>query len=238
MSSAQPTGVILLVEDNASILDANRRILEKRGHTVLCAQNLAAARQLLKMQRPDLIVLDIMLPDGDGIDFFKEMRESYHELLGSVPVIFLTSKTQDEEILAGLEAGGNDYITKPYKIAEFCARVQTHLRWSLSKRTELPKVVTKGSITLNLLSRRALLNGADLELTGKDFDLLYLFIQNQGKLLSAEFIYEAVWARPMGEDENAVRTAIKRFRQKIQPAGYDVKASRGKGYIFNEERLL
>ena len=232
MSGADMTGIILLVEDYKKILDANKRVLEARGHTVLCAETLSQARELLQTQRPDLAVLDIMLPDGDGLSFFKEMREGQDAPLGGVPVIFLTGKTEDTEILAGLEAGGNDYITKPYKIAEFCARVQTHLRWQLSKREEVPQMITRGPLSINPVARRAYLNGEDLNLQPKPFGLLLLLVQNENRAFSATELYDAVWDLQMGKDSQALRSAIYEIRSQLDGSGFCISYNRGTGYRF------
>jgi len=112
-------GIVLLLEDNVKILDLNRRMLEREGLTVLAAKTLAEAREQIKLAIPDVAVLDIMLPDGSGLDFLPELRQGG---LG-MPVLFLTAKTERADVLAGLSAGGNDYISKPYDIDEFRARV-------------------------------------------------------------------------------------------------------------------
>jgi len=229
MDSAETAGVILLVEDNMKILAANQWILEEHGYKVLCAETLARARELLSKEKPDVAVLDIMLPDGDGLAFLPELRN-----ICKIPVLFLTSRAEQEEIIKGLRAGSNDYITKPYKIDEFCARVESALKWELSKREEMPKTIIKGSLTLDMLSNQAYLNDQVLDLTKIEFKLLYLCMQNEGKIMSFESIYETVWKRPMIDDKNAVQAAIKRLRQKIESTEYDIYAIRGKGYIFEK----
>jgi DNA-binding response OmpR family regulator len=116
-------GIVLLLEDNPKILDINRRMLEKEGLMVLAAKTVAEARERIKIAIPDAAVLDIMLPDGSGLDFLSELRN-----VCDAPALFLTAKTEREDVLAGLTAGGNDYISKPYDIDEFRARVMGFLR--------------------------------------------------------------------------------------------------------------
>jgi len=116
-------GIVLLLEDNAKILDINRRMLEQEGLIVLTAKTIAEARERLKIAVPDVAVLDIMLPDGSGIDFLSELRK-----VCDAPALFLTAKAEHDDVLAGLTAGGNDYITKPYDIDEFRMRVISFLR--------------------------------------------------------------------------------------------------------------
>ncbi|MDR2572344.1 MAG: response regulator [Oscillospiraceae bacterium] len=123
-------GIALLVEDNPKILDLNRRMLEKEGLMVLIAKTIDEARELIKIAVPDVAVLDIMLPDGSGLDFLPELRK-----ISDAPVLFLTARAEREDVLAGLTAGGNDYITKPYDIDEFRARVMGFIRFTESVKT-------------------------------------------------------------------------------------------------------
>lgn len=116
-------GIVLLLEDNPKILDINRRLLEKEGLMVLTAKTVEEARERIKIAIPDAAVLDIMLPDGCGLDFLAELQE-----VCDAPALFLTAKTEREDVLAGLTAGGNDYISKPYDIDEFRARVMGFIR--------------------------------------------------------------------------------------------------------------
>ena len=121
-------GTALLVEDNKKILDINRRVLEKEGITVLTAETIADARERIRNTQPDVAVLDIMLPDGSGLDFLSELRAVCETPSNPVCALFLTAKAERADIIAGLTAGGNDYITKPYDIEEFRMRVLNFLR--------------------------------------------------------------------------------------------------------------
>jgi DNA-binding NarL/FixJ family response regulator len=149
-------GIVLLVEDDTVILNINRRILEKDGLMVLTAKTLAETRERLKIATPNVVVLDIIMPDGNGLDFFTELRQ-----VCSAPVIFLSSKKAPDEVLAGLVAGGNDYITKPYNIDEFRARVLNFLHYeeyvkvSLSHGTPdttISSVLTEKELAIALLT--------------------------------------------------------------------------------------
>jgi len=151
-------GVVLLLEDNAKILDINRRMLEKDGLVVLTAETIAQARERLKIAVPDVAVLDIMLPDGSGLDFLDELRE-----ICDAPVLFLTAKAKRADVLAGLRAGGNDYITKPYDIDEFRMRVTNFIRLSgsaKSSRGVLPAnpLLTEKELVVAMLAARGLIN--------------------------------------------------------------------------------
>ena len=150
-------GTVLLVEDNGKILDINRRILEKEGLAVLSAKTLAEARKYIKIAVPDVAVLDIMLPDGSGIDFLEELHE-----VCRAPVLFLSAKTTRADVKAGLTAGGNDYITKPYDIDEFRMRVTGFMRLARPVQTRLRSkaspLLTGKELAVAMLAARKVMN--------------------------------------------------------------------------------
>lgn len=163
----QVQGIVLLVEDNQKILDINCRMLEKEGIMVLTAKTLAEARQRIKLARPDVAVLDIMLPDGSGLDFLSELRQLCETPSKPVCAIFLTAKAEHSDLLEGLAAGGNDYITKPYDIDELRMRVLGFLRLTDSSKTrgrssadDLPvsSILTEKELYLALLVAKGLYN--------------------------------------------------------------------------------
>jgi len=220
-------GIILLVEDDIDLNNANRRALELRGYTVYTALTLAGAREQLKKIIPDIILLDVVLPDGDGFDFCLEVRGSTQ-----AHILFLTSKTEQEDMVKGFTTGGDDYIKKPFHPRELMARVEAAMR---RREIGVPvKTLTKGPLTLNLVSAQVFLNGRDLLFSQKDFTLLLLFAQNEGKIMSADYIYENAWGQPMVGDSQAVQIAISRLRKKIGPAGYIIPSVRGQGYVFKK----
>ena len=220
-------GVILLVEDDIDLNNANRRALELRRHTVHTAMTLAQARRLLDETEPDIILLDVMLPDGSGFAFCHEIRRRTQ-----AHILFLTAKSEHEDLVRGLATGGDDYITKPFHARELLARVEAAMR----RRTiGLPlKTISKGALAMNLISNQAFINGKDLLLSQKEFSLLCLLAQNEGKTLDAQYIYEQVWGQPIGNDKNAVQMAISRLRGKIAPAAYGISVIRGSGYVFRK----
>jgi len=145
-------GIVLILEDNEKILDINRRMLEKEGLMVLTAQTIEQARERIRIAVPDVAVLDIMLPDGSGLDFLDELRE-----VCDAPVLFLTAKAKHADVLAGLSAGGNDYITKPYDIDEFRMRVINFLRLSGSVKTRAA-LLTEKEFVIAMFAARGMLN--------------------------------------------------------------------------------
>lgn len=149
-------GTILLVEDDKNIQRINRRILEREGFMVLCASTLKETQELLREHTPDALVLDIMLPDGNGLAFCEKIRPAT-----SAPVLFLTALDEKSEIIEGLVAGGNDYITKPYDVDEFVARVNAQLRLARMNRrdAEQAEVLARGPLSLDTVALRAFLDG-------------------------------------------------------------------------------
>ena len=219
---------ILCVEDEPDILENNRKALMDAGYTALTASNLTEAKEHLSNRTPDAIVLDIMLPDGNGLDFLKELREAG----SNVPVIMLTAWNENADVAKGLRAGANDYLGKPFGYEVLLARVEALFRNVL----RVPDTVEKGPLKLDIAASRALLNGQDMMLTQKEFSLLLLFTQREGRTMSAEYLYEKVWGQPMADDYNAVKYQISRLRGKLYDSGYAITTKRGEGYRFEKEK--
>ena len=222
---------LLLVEDNLNIQDANKFFLERHGYKVCLAMDLAEARQRMIEEIPDLIVLDIMLPDGSGLDFLKERREENGGIAWrNIPVLLLTALSDISDEVKGIQDGGDDYITKPYENDILLTRIKALLR----RAERVPETITKGGLKLETFSHQAIMNGENLGLTRKEFDLIFLLAQNEDRLLTMEYLYEKVWGQPLIDDANAIKTVISRLRSKIEPSGYGIEAVRYKGYIFTK----
>lgn len=217
---------ILLVEDNEQIMHGNERMLKRRGYEVVTALTLTEARSAIQAQMPDLFVLDIMLPDGSGLDFMVELRK-----YSQVPVLLLTGLTTPEDIVRGLTAGGDDYLPKPYDFGVLLARVEALLR----RAEQVPECIHKGRICLDITADVATLDGVDLLLSQKEFALLIIFVQNEERFIGAEYLYEKVWKQPMVSNSNTLKTTINRLRDKIKSSGYRIAWSRGEGYCFERE---
>ena len=216
-------GYLLLVEDEPLVQENNRMILERRGHVIRQAYTLAEARLIIAEEPPRAIVLDIQLPDGSGLDFLQDLRKT-----SSVPVLMLTAMGTPEDIVRGLEAGGDDYLTKPYELSVFLTRVEALVRRS----SLLPDRLGAGPITIDIASNRAYVDGADIGLQQKEFSLLRQFIQYPDKVISAEILYEKAWGQKMLGDENALKKAISNLRSKLDGSGFTITALRGEGYCF------
>jgi len=217
---------ILLVEDDKKVQSFNKRLLAGEGFAVQTAITLADAGAFLARQTPDIIVLDIGMPDGNGVDFLKELRHT-----STIPVLMLTGYGESSDVLKGFDSGCDDYLKKPYKFTELLARIKR-----LLYRVELvPETVTRGRLTLKPAPMIALLDGEDILLTQKEFSLLMLFTQNEGKTMNAEYIYEKVWGREMLGDDRALQQRISSLREKTEESGYVIATVRGEGYRFEQK---
>ena len=220
---------VLLVEDNEKLNEINRRALESAGYNVLTALTLAEAREHLKRHAPDVILLDVLLPDGNGINFCGEIRGGT-----TAHILFLTSRTEHEDRIRGLDTGGDDYITKPFKLEEMLSRVRAAMRRREMEEAKSPaNTLTRGSLTLDIVATSAFINGVNLELAKKEFALLLLLAQDKGKILDKAFLYETVWKQPMAGDGNALWQQISRLKGKLEKHSggtLTISASRGEGY--------
>jgi DNA-binding response OmpR family regulator len=201
------------------------------GYRVLTALTLEGARKHLEEESPDLILLDVMLPDGDGMDFCREIAETVDS-----HILFLTGKGRQEDRLRGLEYGGDDYITKPYVPDELLLRIKSAMRRRRKMVSKVPRRLLLGALELDIAANQAFLNGEDILLTQKEFALLLLFAQNENKTMGADELYEMVWRRPMNDDNSAVKNAVSRLRKKLAGSAYSIESSRRSGYCFKRRR--
>jgi len=217
-------GYLLLVEDEPVVQANNKKILERRGYVIRQAFTLAEARAVMAEKPPDAIILDIQLPDGCGLEFLNELRKK-----SKIPVMMLTAMGTPQDIIKGLETGGDDYLTKPYELTVFLMRVQALLR----RAAIMPEALGIGNIRIDVASGKAYIDGADMNLQQKEVALLQQFIQQPEKMLPPEFLYEKVWGQKMmSGDENALKVAISKLRAKMTDSEYTIIASRGEGYCF------
>ena len=238
---------ILLVEDDKEVQDYNSYLLSKHGFGVANARTLADARMFLVTAKPDAIVLDIGMPDGNGLGFLREVRsgrlkskncspciicgqcmESYN--INQIPVLMLTGFGEAHDVVKGFSTGCDDYLPKPYTFEVLLARL-THL---IQKAEQVPEIIEKGLLTLKITSMIALLLGEDLLLTQKEFFLLLLFVQNEDRVMSAEYIYEKVWGQEMNKEARALQQHISNLRSKIEGCGYSIIPVRNAGYRFEK----
>lgn len=213
---------ILLIEDNLDIMKINCSALAMRGYRILEAVSIEQGQALLGQETFDLIILDIILPDGSGLDFCEKVRKK-----SEIPILFLSALGENQDIINGLTRGGDDYLPKPYGLEVLLARVNALLRRTCHKPEA---VITIGELSLNTFTRRAMIGGEDILLTPKEFAILLYLVQNAGEKVPAEQLYEAAWGQPMMEDANAVRVAVSRLRDKIELCGLRIETVWGRGY--------
>jgi len=216
---------ILLVEDDKRIQAFNKELFEGQGFDVRTVMTLADTRIALAQQMPDAIVLDVNLPDGNGLDFLRDLRRT-----SKVPVLLLTGFGKDEDVVIGFQSGCDDYLAKPYSFEVLLVRVKNLLHGA----ERVPDAVSIGALKLDMLANRAYIDGEDLSLTDKEFAIIRLLVQSEGDVISADDVYERIWGQPMAGDRNALQVAITRLRKKIEPAGYNIISMRGKGYVFTK----
>ncbi|MCL1794625.1 MAG: response regulator transcription factor [Oscillospiraceae bacterium] len=228
--------VILVVEDDKELAQLIMRSLKRNGYEANVAHTAEEARELAKKKPPDLFVLDVILPDGDGFSLCGEFRQFTDN-----PVLFLTGRSETRDKITGLNAGGDYYLTKPYDRDEFLTVVKTLLRREeqLKKRIDEASLIVRENICLKLSEYKAYVNGLDAGLTPKEFSVLKILIQNEDKELSAQNIYERLWGTIMNNDANAIRLHISRLKKKMNldegSSEFAILSTYGGGYTFKKK---
>ncbi len=221
---------IALIEDDADLYALIKYNLEKDGFSVVGAQTGRGVLDLCRRERPDLLLLDIMLPDSDGLDICKSIRQ--HPELAHIPVIFLTARASETDRIVGLELGANDYIVKPFFVRELIARVKIQFRGQANAN----RVLKAASLELDRSSCEVRLDRAVLTLTATEFRLLEFLMSRPGVVFSREQLLDAVWGHDRAVTDRTVDVYILRLRQKIEadPANpLLIRSVRGFGYSFN-----
>ncbi len=215
---------ILIVDDEAKLRAMLRMILENRGYEVLEAANGREAVVQAMNAKPELVILDVMMPVMDGIDCCREIRQ-----FSDCPIIMLTAKGEDYDQVSGLESGADDYVVKPFSTSVLIARVEAALRRSAGISTS---ILMAGDVTIDTQSREVKLNGASVDLNRKEFDLFCYLCENRDMVLSRSQILENVWGYDYLGSESTVDTHMNRLRKKLGAYGGLIKTVRGVGYRF------
>jgi DNA-binding response OmpR family regulator len=206
-------GRVLVVDDDETVRDVVRRYLELAGHEVAVAGDGEHALTLVAQAEPDLIVLDLMLPGIDGLEVCRRIRQR-----SAVPVVMLTALGEEENRIAGLQLGADDYVTKPFSPRELALRVSSVLRRARTVPAAAPaRVLTDGDLTLDVAARKVVLRGAELPLTTREFDLLLFLMSHTGTAFSRTELLEKVWGWDFG-DQSTVTVHVRRLREKIEIA--------------------
>jgi len=231
---------ILLIEDDSDLFSLLKYNLEKEGFSMTGLQTGKGAIELCRQTKPDLILLDIMLPDSDGLDICKGIRKDPD--LAAIPIIFLTARASETDRIVGLELGANDYVVKPFFVRELIARIKLQFRGAIWAQTATPlRVLESGGLELDPSSRQVRLNQAPLSLTSTEFRLLEFLMARPGVVFSREQLLNAVWGQDRAITDRAVDVYVLRLRQKIErdPASpVLIHSVRGFGYTFEPRRAM
>ena len=224
---------ILVVEDEAAMLQTLRYNLERSGYAVITAGDGRSAVAMAQREQPDLIVLDIMLPVLDGIEVCKEIRKT-----SSVPIIMLTAKDQEIDKVIALELGADDYVTKPFALHEFLARVKARLRRPAPAAAHShDRAIALGGIVLDPARQHLTVRGNDVSLAPKEFALLRVLMENAGRVVTRQSLLDKVWGYDFEGEQQTVSVHIRWLREKIEEDSRNPRhiiTVRSRGYMFKE----
>jgi two-component system alkaline phosphatase synthesis response regulator PhoP len=224
-------GKILVVDDEEHIVELIKFNLEKNGYKVVTAFNGNDALKLAKDEKPDLIVLDLMLPGIDGIEICKILKRD--EDTEKIPIIMLTARGEETDKILGLELGADDYVTKPFSVKELIARIKAVLRRSSEVNKKQESIIKIRDIVIDTEKHEVTKNGKALELTLKEFEVLKILALNKGKVLSRDFLLDEVWGYDYYGETRTVDVHIRHLRRKIEDDDKDpkyIETIRGVGY--------
>ena len=218
---------ILLVEDNPHIMEINAEALVMEDYAVLKADTGRGCLEMLKTHDVDLIVLDIMLPDADGLALCRQIKARY-----DIPILFLSALGENQQIIEGLRAGGDDYLPKPYDIGVLLARVEARLRAAGRKK----RFLSHAGLRLDTVKQTAYFADRDLLLTQKEFLILLTLLQNPHRVVGREALFSAVWGVASAGDHSALHTTVSRLNKKLDGASAPLRVAfqRGEGYAVED----
>ena len=221
---------ILVVDDESAILKTLRFNLERSGYQVVTATDGRTALTLAKSEKPDLVVLDIMLPVLDGVEVCKEIRK-----FSAVPIIMLTAKDQEIDKVLGFELGADDYVTKPFALHEFLARVKVRLRKPQPGHDGHDAPVVIGDISLDPSRQQLVVRGNEIALAPKEFALLRVLMENAGRIVTRQTLLDKVWGYDFDGEQQTVSVHIRWLREKIEVDSarpHHILTVRSRGYMF------
>jgi two-component system, OmpR family, response regulator ResD len=221
---------VLIADDDPVVLDVVRRYLERDGHEVSVARDGVEAWDVLQSEQVDLAVLDLMMPGPDGLTLCRSMRRGGDY---GIPVIMLTALGEEDDRIAGLEAGADDYLTKPFSPRELALRVRSVLRRAPATPSSVPAELRSGDLSVNTAARAVAAGGVPVNLTAREFDLLVFFMSHPGTVYSREQLLKLVWQWDFG-DLSTVTVHIKRLRAKLGEH-HRVQTVWGRGYVWGTD---
>lgn len=226
---------LLVVDDENNIVDILRFNLEKEGYEVFTAENGRIGYEVFKKEKPDLLLLDIMMPELDGFGLCKMIREE-----SNVPIIMLTARAEEVDKVLGLEFGADDYITKPFSVRELVARVKANLRRQNMEEKSVPdKVLRFGKLEIDTIQYKVTKDKEEINLTVREYELLKFLMEQGNQIFTREQLLEQVWGYEYYGDVRTVDVTVRRLREKIEddpghPAYIETK--RGVGYYFSAKK--
>lgn len=222
---------ILIIEDDNSISELQKDYLEMSGYEVVCAFDGESGLSFIKNDNFDLVILDLMLPQKDGFDILKEISDSKQ-----IPVLIVSAKSDETYKIKGLNLGADDYITKPFGMGEFVARVNSHIKtYERFNKSSKKKLIAAGALSIDKQDRRVFVDDNEVFLTQKEFDLLLFLVENPNRVFSKEELFEKIWGYDALSDATTITVHIARIREKIEanPGRYQyVETVWGAGYRF------
>ena len=232
-----PSGKVLIVEDDRTLLDVLKYNLTKEGHDVVTASDGVEALDVARNKKPDLIVLDVMLPKLDGFEVCRILRSEM-----TVPILMLTAKAGETDKVVGLELGADDYMTKPFSMREFLARIRAMLRRAemtklveISAKETAPSLIKVGDLEIDFARHKVSQSGTIIDLSPKEFDLLAFLVKNREQVFSRDQLLEKVWGYDYAGDTRTVDVHVRWLRQKTESDPANPKhllTVRGIGYKF------
>jgi len=223
---------ILIIEDDPQVADFLKQSLELEGYQCSSALNGIDGLNKIKKENPDLVLLDLGLPDIDGIEVCKKIKTNI--ITQKIPIIMLTARTQTEDSVTGLETGADDYIVKPFTPQELLARIKGMFRRMGYYVSEPEEIISKGGVTMEITSRRIMVNiPTEIDLAPKEFELLYLLMRNSNKALRREYLLKTLWGYEDTSDSRTLDVHIQRLRKKLgEQAGKRIETVESYGYRF------
>ena len=224
---------ILVVEDERDILQLVKLYLEKEGYRVSTATTGTDGLKAARTEHPDLLVLDLMLPEMDGLEVCKRLRAD--QQTAALPVIMLTAKAEESDTIVGLELGADDYVTKPFSPKAFVARVKALLRRVDRSKEEAPSRSTYGTLVLDRSRHEVKASGKDVTLTAKEFGLLEYLLQHPGRVLTRDVLLNAVWGYEYYGTTRTIDVHVRRLKQKIPLLNEAIVSIKSLGYKLKEK---
>ena len=233
MGTNAGASTILVAEDDRAVRDALVRALTLEGYGVVATTNGAEALDAVKERDPDVLLLDVSMPMVDGLTVARVLRAEQHR----IPILMLTARTETGDRVAGLDAGADDYLPKPYDLDELLARVRALLRRSAIDQPDSRRELTVGDLRLDVGGRRAFRSDREFELSKTEFDLLELLVEHAGIVLDQSTIYERIWHYDFGPDSKNLAVYIGYLRRKTEAGGEEriIHTVRGLGYVLRAD---